>query len=80
MHTFYNFFGEIASPVQKHYFCDFCKEYSGTVSQKECPLCGKKKEKYFMYIPLASQLQFILSGNTLLSLYHFISSTSNNIR
>ncbi|XP_053398926.1 uncharacterized protein LOC123537936 [Mercenaria mercenaria] len=62
MHLFYNFFTELTSPVQKHYFCDFCKEYSGTVSMKECALCGKKKEKYFMYIPIAGQLQSILSG------------------
>lgn len=63
MHLFYNFFTESTSPVQKHYFCDFCKGYLGTVSMKECALCSKKKEKYFMYIPLAGQLQSILSGN-----------------
>lgn len=62
MHMFYNFFSELTSPVQKHYFCDFCKEYSGIISREECTFCGKKKEKYFMYIPIAGQLQSILSG------------------
>ena len=62
MHMFYNFFSELTSPVQKHYFCDFCKEYSGIISREECTFCGKKKEKHFMYIPIAGQLQSILSG------------------
>jgi hypothetical protein len=63
MHLFYGFFSEIKSPAQKHYFCDFCHEYFGSESKPECPICKKKKEKHFMYIPLASQLKFILSGN-----------------
>ena len=62
LHNFYSYFSHTSTPVQRHYLCAFCKNYTGTVSNQECLICGKKKERNFMYIPIAGQLQSILSG------------------
>ncbi|XP_067654084.1 uncharacterized protein [Haliotis asinina] len=60
--TFNNFFKGMSSPVQLHYFCNFCNTYHGKASEPTCQKCQKSEQSSFIYIPMIGQLQSLFSG------------------
>ena len=65
-----DFFGQLKSPIEFHYYCSFCQEYLGTRKPKCCSnaasLCDFEKKRsdlrYFIVIPFVIQLQAIIQG------------------
>lgn len=57
-----DFFSRVKMPVQRHFFCKKCSQYSGTAQFDKCPLCGHEGCDYFIVVPLMSQLQSLLKG------------------
>ena len=69
-----DFFNQLKSPIQLHYYCSFCHEYCGTekpttCANTACLLDFTKKGShlhYFIVIPFLNQLQAIIRGRLLL--------------
>ena len=69
-----DFFNQLKSPIQLHYYCSFCHEYCGTekpttCANSACLLDFTKKGShlhYFIVIPFLNQLQAIIRGRWLL--------------
>ena len=65
-----DFFNQLKSPIQLHYYCSFCQEYIGTekpttCANTACLLDFTKKGShlhYFIVIPFLNQLQALIRG------------------
>lgn len=72
-----DFFNQLKSPIQLHYYCSFCHEYFGAEKPTKCAntaclLDFTKKGShlhYFIVIPFLNQLQAIIRGRWLLCLF-----------
>lgn len=76
MATLRNFFKQLKSPIEYHYFCSFCYEYIGKSKEhSHCPNRHCQKDLsiklgslgYFIVIPLINQLQALLASKYIYS-------------
>lgn len=65
-----DFFNQLKSPIQLHYYCSYCQEYLGTEKPTSCANAAcltdftKKQTQlhYFIVIPFVNQLHVIIRG------------------
>ena len=64
MRLYRDFFGCLSTPGVKHYFCATCESYFGTELVQVCPNGCSGDIRFFMYIPVATQLKPLFSSNS----------------
>jgi hypothetical protein len=67
--TFKNFFRNLKSPLQFHYYCQKCYSYHGQELKNACPSCHhptkRNSNAYFLVIPIISQISSLFAGMVL---------------
>lgn len=80
--TFKNFFRNLKSPIQFHFYCENCFLYHGMEKVEQCMNCQtptkKKSSAYFLVIPIISQLSSLLAGNICIWIIEFCCSAPFN--